>query len=188
MAAITDLASLCEASGFEPEDLLGSTAEDLADLFEEFEVKGKAKIQVKKELRQLAPATHPPSTHPPSPAAAARGAGTEIMLPAGVRLEVHAEVVGRGGSGVVHTGTLHDRGGSKKVAVKMLGAGASAKQQSDFVKEIRKSLIVAARCEGVVLTYGALELGGRTALVRQPQPRPQCSDFTPIFIGMHRNA
>ena len=170
MAAITDLASLCEAVGFEPEDLLGSTAEDLADLLEEYEVKGKAKIQVKKELRQLAPETPPASTPSPSPALAG-GAGTEIMLPAGVRLEVHAEVVGRGGSGVVHAGTLHDRGGSKKVAVKMLGAGASAKQQSDFVTEIRKSLIIAARCEGVVLTYGALEHGGRTALVRKPQPR-----------------
>ena len=85
MAAITDLASLCEASGFEPEDLLGSTAEDLADLLEEYEVKGKAKIQVKKELRQLAQAAPPPSPPPPSAGAAPAAPEPAAEAPHAVR-------------------------------------------------------------------------------------------------------
>ena len=42
--------------------------------------------------------------------------------------------VGRGGSGVVYKGVLHERGGPREVAVKMLGQGASAKQQEAFIK------------------------------------------------------
>ena len=51
MAAVTDLASFCAAVGFDAEDLLHTTDDELAELLEEYGVKGRAKIQVKKELR-----------------------------------------------------------------------------------------------------------------------------------------
>ena len=64
---------------------------------------------------------------PPGPAAAAA-----IQLPDGLRIEL-GELIGRGGSGVVYKGVLHERGGQREVAVKMLGQGASAKQQEAFL-------------------------------------------------------
>ena len=64
--AITDLASFCAAVGFEPEDLKGSTEDDLAELFEEYEVKGKAKIQIKKQLRLLPVAGGSPASTAPA--------------------------------------------------------------------------------------------------------------------------
>ena len=61
--------------------------------------------------------------------------------------------VGRGGSGVVHKGVLHERGGQREVAVKMLGQGASAKQHEAFLKVRalpgafkRPLLFIANRC------------------------------------------
>jgi hypothetical protein len=64
---VTDLASLCEATGFNREDLLFSSDEDLAELFVQLDVTGTAKIQVKKDLRQLAPTPPSPPSTPPSP-------------------------------------------------------------------------------------------------------------------------
>ena len=123
---------------------------------DEVPAKGKVRVVAAASL-DVAPAPLSNTGPAPSP--------QQIMLPAGVRFEIHTDVIGRGGSGVVYLGTMHDRSGTKKVAVKMLGAGASAKQRTDFVREIRKSLVIAARCEGVVLTYGAIEHAGQAALV-----------------------
>jgi hypothetical protein len=131
MAAITDLASLCAAVGFEPEDLLGSTAEDLADLLEEYEVKGRAKIQVMKELRQLAPAAPPPSHPPPS-----AGAVAAFALPDGGTVEI-GEEIGRGAFGVVHRGVMTERSGPKPVAIKRLGRGAQPAERERFIREVR---------------------------------------------------
>jgi hypothetical protein len=79
MAAVTDLASFCAAVGFDAEDLLHITDGELAELFEEYDVKGRAKIQVKKELRLAkaaatggvaAPAPEPAPAPAPTPPAA----------------------------------------------------------------------------------------------------------------------
>ena len=56
------------------------------------------------------------------------------------------ELIGRGSSGTVFRGTLHERGVARPVAIKMLGAGATAKQQDSFLKEIRKSMRIGQRC------------------------------------------
>eukprot|EP01052_Picozoa_sp_SAG31_P048611 SAG31_NODE_10246_length_1164_cov_421.495775_1_plen_310_part_10 len=87
-----------------------------------------------------------------------------ISLPDGVTLDL-GEIIGRGSSGVVHRGTLHARGGDREVAVKMLGAGSSARQQHSFLKEIEKSSVIGSRCDGVVKIYGVLQHAGQTCMV-----------------------
>ena len=149
-------AALRELGCQSPADLAECDEQDLLDV-------GMMKVEVKRLVRQVRELAARP---PPSAGPAMLSQRSEIRLGDGVRVDVHdSEVVGRGGSGVVYVGTMHDRSGSKKVAVKMLGAGATAKQQADFVKEIRKSLVIAMKYEGVVLTYGAVEHAGQTALV-----------------------
>jgi len=75
------------------------------------------------------------------------------------------EVIRRGGSGIVHEGVLIERSGPREVAVKFLGAGATDKEQTSFLKEIKKNQLIGSRCEGVCITYGALIHEGRTCLV-----------------------
>jgi serine/threonine protein kinase len=89
---------------------------------------------------------------------------SSILLPDGVAVNV-GEEIGRGGAGFVCRGVLHERTGDRVVAIKMIGRGASDKQQQQFLKEIRKSQIIAERCEGVVAACGALVHDGQTCLI-----------------------
>eukprot|EP01051_Picozoa_sp_SAG22_P007250 SAG22_NODE_503_length_9694_cov_13.573736_6_plen_274_part_00 len=92
---------------------------------------------------------------------------TELDIGGGARVDV-GELIGRGGSGVVHRGLLHRADGTESaVAVKKLGAAATAKDREKFLKEIRKSVLIAEQCEGVVKTLGALEHDGETCLIMQ---------------------
>eukprot|EP01050_Picozoa_sp_SAG11_P051553 SAG11_NODE_29367_length_311_cov_1.226415_1_plen_67_part_10 len=50
MAAVTDLASLCAAADLAPDDLRVCSADDLAEIFDEFAVKGALKVRIKKAL------------------------------------------------------------------------------------------------------------------------------------------
>ena len=85
-------------------------------------------------------------------------------MAAQLRIDV-LEEIGRGGCGVVHRARLHERAGPREVAVKLLGAGASLKQQEAFIVEVKKSQIIGARCTGVVTIYGAMLRDGQTMLV-----------------------
>jgi hypothetical protein len=90
-----------------------------------------------------------------------------IALADGERVDI-AELIGRGGCGVVHRGVLHRADGThEEVAVKKLGAGATQRDQEKFLKEIRKSILIAQNCEGVVVTHGALQHSGETCLIMQ---------------------
>jgi hypothetical protein len=94
---------------------------------------------------------------PQPEAAAARG----FPLPGGGRLEL-GEVIGRGSSGVVHRAVLRQADGSARpAAAKLLGPGATARQQEAFLAEIKKTVAVGARCSGVVVPIGAMQLDGQ---------------------------
>ena len=188
MSAVTDLASLCEAAGFEPDDLVGSTDADLAELFEEFGVKGKAKIQVKKELRLLSAAPRVPDSTLAATgredrvandggAAAAVPAPSSASLPSGgsprtltVQIDDGVSVtlgkqIGKGGTGIVFRGTLVEGAHSQDVAIKTIADGALPHELAAFQKELQTLRRIALRCDGVCKMFGHAEHGGRLYLV-----------------------
>jgi hypothetical protein len=95
-----------------------------------------------------------------------------VALPNGATVTLGG-VIGRGGSGVVHRGVLHGRGGDQEVALKMLGVGSTDRQQRSFLREIEKSQIISSRCDGVVdkgLERSGVHLSPRGIFVRNPSP------------------
>ena len=87
-----------------------------------------------------------------------------LSLPDGSTVDAGA-VIGRGASGVVHRGVMHTVSGDQEVAIKMLGAGASDKQQCSFLREIQKAQSLAASCLGVAITYGSTQHNGQACMV-----------------------
>jgi serine/threonine protein kinase len=95
------------------------------------------------------------------------GGSTFITMPDGCTIELFEEI-GRGGSGIVHRGELRSPSGvSQPVAVKVLGAGATVREHEEFLKEVRKNMIVSESCEGVAHAIGAVMDNGLVHLVME---------------------
>ena len=121
----------------EDEEIKGSTLLKLtAEEMKEMGVKKGSIVTITELLAQFGtpPGTPRPEAGGASPAAAAAKKQL-ITLPEGTSLHV-GEVIGRGGSGIVHESVLTERSGPREVAVKFLGAGATEKEQKSFLKEI----------------------------------------------------
>ena len=68
------------------------------------------------------------------------------------------QLLGRGASGIVRLGTWQPAGAGEpvEVAIKELGAGASAREEQAFVKEFRLSFEASQRCPGACRMYGCV--------------------------------
>jgi hypothetical protein len=165
VAAVADLAGLAAASELTVADLAAEVDPDGADfgeLCQSYGVTVTARIKIKGQLRAARAVTAPAPAKPEASAAT-----RSFPLPGGGRLEL-GEVIGRGGSGVVHRAMLYEPDGSARpAAAKLLGPGATARQQEAFLVEIKKSVAVGARCTGVVVPIGAMQLDGQVCLLME---------------------
>jgi hypothetical protein len=159
--AVSDLASLAVAAGLTVADLVAEVDPDSAEIDELCQGLGAglaAKIKIKAELRVA---------RAPTPARGSQPNAQGFPLPGGGRLDL-GEVIGRGGFGVVHRAALRNPDGTvQPVAAKLLGPGATAREQEAFLVEIKKSVAVGARCTGVVVPIGAMRLDGRVCLLME---------------------
>jgi serine/threonine-protein kinase len=75
-------------------------------------------------------------------------------------------IVGRGGSGIVHRGTItHADGRAEPVAIKRLQAGATPGEERRFQKEFAVSLRASQRCPRACRLYGCVAHEGALCLV-----------------------